>query len=143
MDSPGFRTKGKVVEIETRRVYEKTPFAPRDLPVLVDRLWPRGVSKESLEPVRWMQDWAPSADLRKWFHQHPDGFETFRRRYIGELDGRRASLVTDLASLTLPSGKSPSRLVLLYGSRDTEHNHAVILKTYLDALSPELPRPIP
>lgn len=131
------------MEIVIRRVYEKGGFSPGELPVLVDRLWPRGMSKSSLEPVRWMKDWAPSSGLRQWFHAHPDDFGTFRRDYQKELDAVKTSLLADIATLLNAHNKSARRLVLLYGARDPEKNNAAVLRDYLNEALAAPARPMP
>lgn len=93
--------------------------------VLVDRLWPRGVSKEKLKLDGWLKDLAPSADLRKWFNHRPERWDEFRRRYFQELDDQ-PSQVAELAAII---ARQP--LLLIYGSRDEQHNNAVALREYL------------
>lgn len=91
--------------------------------VLVDRLWPRGVSKASLGHEEWCKDAAPSDDLRGDFHSGAIDFDEFSARYRAELDrGEAAGAVEHLASLAADGG-----LVLAYASKDTEHNHALVL----------------
>ncbi|MGW8565245.1 DUF488 domain-containing protein [Isoptericola sp. NPDC055881] len=112
------------MSIAVKRVYE--PPAPDDgARVLVDRLWPRGVSKEAAHLDRWCKDVAPSAELRTWFHHEPDRFAEFERRYRAELAGNPA--VAELAAL----GAGDARLTLLYSARDTERNHALVLRDVL------------
>lgn len=91
--------------------------------VLVDRLWPRGVSKESLGHEEWCKAAAPSPDLRSEFHSGAIEFDGFAERYRAELArGEAAEAVEHLASLAADGG-----LVLAYASKDTEHNHALVL----------------
>ena len=91
--------------------------------VLVDRLWPRGVSKESFSHDEWCKDVAPSAELRKEFHSGELDFDEFAQRYRAELDrGEAAEAVDHLAELASGGG-----LVLAYAARDTERNHALVL----------------
>jgi len=91
--------------------------------VLVDRLWPRGVRKESFSYDEWCKDAAPSTDLRKEFHSGELDFEEFAERYRAELDsGDAAEAVDHLAELASDGG-----LVLAYAARDTERNHALVL----------------
>jgi len=94
--------------------------------VLVDRLWPRGMSKERARLDLWCREAAPSKELRQWFHEvGPDSFEEFAERYRAELDDRPDAIeqLRDLGER--------HRVVLLYGTRDTEHNHAAVLADYL------------
>lgn len=109
--------------IEVKRVYQFIKEEkPRDAyAVLVDRLWPRGVSKQQLQIDEWAKDLAPSNELRKWY-AHQDAFwPEFRRRYQEELK----PLTGELEQLRRIAERQP--LILLYGARDTEHNHAVVL----------------
>lgn len=112
--------------IRTKRAYE--PAAPDDgARVLVDRYWPRGVSKEEAELDAWAKEVAPSDELREWFDHDPEKWDDFRRRYRDELDDLAAGLVEELLELHRDEGT----LTLVYGARDTEHNNAVTLRDYL------------
>lgn len=93
--------------------------------VLVDRLWPRGVSKEGAALDRWMREAAPSDDLRTWFGHDPSRWDGFVERYEAELDGN-AGLVDELVRLA-----REGTLTLLYSARDERHNQAVALMGYL------------
>lgn len=107
-----------------KRVYE--PRLPHDEQcVLVDRLWPRGISKDALKGVVWLKDVAPSAGLRKWFGHRPERWEAFRTRYLAELD-RNADATAELRALCR---RGP--VTLLYAARDTQHNQALVLAEYL------------
>ncbi|MCW9088350.1 MAG: DUF488 family protein [Gammaproteobacteria bacterium] len=90
--------------------------------VLVDRLWPRGLSKESMEEVEWLRELAPSSELRKWFGHHRERWQEFTTRYRDELRQHESELQR------LRSIARKGRLVLLYGARDREHNQAVVLE---------------
>lgn len=94
--------------------------------LLVDRLWPRGVRKESLHLDAWLKEVAPSTELRKWFGHDPAKWEEFRWRYFAELDARPEVLGPLLAAA------GDGRVTLLYSARDMEHNQAVALKGYLE-----------
>jgi uncharacterized protein YeaO (DUF488 family) len=94
--------------------------------VLVDRLWPRGVRKEDAALDEWLREVAPSPALRRWFGHAPARWEGFRHRYAAELDG----LIDHWRPLA--DRALHHRLTLLYAARDEEHNHAVVLKHYLD-----------
>lgn len=103
-----------------KRAYE--PPAPDDgRRILVDRLWPRGLSKDHAHLDDWMKDIAPSTDLRKWFGHDPAKWEEFRRRYRAELDTQAAALdrLRDLAR--------EGTVTLVYAAHDTAHNDAVVL----------------
>lgn len=111
-------------EVALLRVYA----LPDTLPVnsfLIDRLWPRGISKERLEGAVWLKQVAPSDALRRWFHQNTDEWSEFCHRYEQEL--LHSNEWKPLAQLL----KEKKTLTLLYGAKDTEHNHAVVLKNFL------------
>ena len=111
--------------IKLKRVYEEE--ASRDgARYLIERLWPRGVSKDSLEIDGWLKDAGPSTELRKWFSHDPEKWPEFRRQYFAELD--RAPEV--LAPIREAARRGT--VTLLYSSHDTEHNNAVALKEYVE-----------
>ncbi|CAB3801678.1 hypothetical protein LMG28688_05409 [Paraburkholderia caffeinitolerans] len=110
--------------ITLQRVYEPLP-EDRQACFLVDRLWPRGMSKEKLAGVIWAKDVAPSTELREWFHKDPEQWDEFTRRYVAELDANR----TAWEPLVEASKAHP--LVLLYSSHNTENNNATVLRDYL------------
>ncbi len=112
--------------VRTKRIYDP-PESDDGLRVLVDRLWPRGVSKAEARLDLWQKDVAPSTALRKWFDHRPDRWAEFERRYRLELQD--ASAVRDLVVL---AQKGP--VTLLYGARDREHNEAVVLAAYIGQL---------
>jgi uncharacterized protein YeaO (DUF488 family) len=112
------------VDLQVKRVYEDA--APADgFRVLVDRLWPRGVSKERAALGLWAKEVAPTTGLRTWFHAHPDEFDAFTRRYRAELAGN-----PEVGRLRAEIAAHPVT-TLLYGTHDTEHNHARILAEVL------------
>jgi uncharacterized protein YeaO (DUF488 family) len=111
--------------IAVKRAYDP-PEASDGLCVLVDRLWPRGVTKAAAKIDRWMKDLAPSAALRKWFGHDPARWAEFRRRYAKELAGQ-ADAVAELRKLA-----RGATVTLVYGARDVEHNDAVALKELLE-----------
>lgn len=107
--------------VKIKRIYE--PWSPEDgFRVLVDRLWPRGMSKEKAHVDLWLKDIAPSARLRKWFGHDPEKWEEFGRKYRQELLEKK-QYVDELKTL----GKKHSAMTLLYAAQDTEHNEAIIL----------------
>ena len=112
-------------EIRIRRVYEE-PSADDGLRVLVDRLWPRGRSKQSARVDVWLKDIAPSKNLRTWFGHIPERFDEFAARYRAELD-TSPEAVSRLRGLI----SDHPRVTLLYGAKDGEHNNAVVLREYL------------
>jgi len=106
--------------IRLKRAYE--PPAPSDgRRILVDRLWPRGLSKKRAALDEWRRELAPSAALRRWFGHDPKKWREFRRRYKQELRAR-ADLVREIATLA-----SRRRVTLVYGARDESHNDAIVL----------------
>jgi len=112
------------MDIRTKRVYE--PPEPGDgTRFLVDRLWPRGVSKESLRLNGWLRELAPSDALRRWFGHDPSRWAEFRRRYREELAGKSDAL----AVLRAAAARGP--VTLLYAARDPVHNQAVVLRELL------------
>jgi len=114
--------------VAVKRVYEAA--APSDgVRVLVDRLWPRGLTKKDAAVKRWLRDLAPSTELRQWFHANPDAWRFFRKRYLKELVSPEASSALDKLYALALSGK---KLTLLYASRNEEYNNAVVLKELLE-----------
>ncbi|QND59191.1 DUF488 domain-containing protein [Mesorhizobium huakuii] len=111
-------------DIAVKRVYAP-PAAEDGQRVLVDRIWPRGVSKEHAALALWLKEIAPSDELRKWFGHEPKRWAEFQKRYGAELDGNEEA-VTQLRGL-LGHGK----VTLLYGAHDEVHNNAVALAGYL------------
>ena len=96
--------------------------------ILVDRVWPRGIKKESLKLDLWLRELAPSNELRKWFGHDERRWEEFQQRYHSEL--QRPEHVELLHELLALARKGP--VTLLYGARDEEHNQAVALRTFLE-----------
>jgi uncharacterized protein YeaO (DUF488 family) len=94
---------------------------------LVERLWPRGLSKEKLRVDAWLKDVGPTTALRKWFSHDPEKWPQFRARYFRELDSRPESWQPIL------SAARRRRVTLVYSSHDAKHNNAVALKEYLQA----------
>ena len=108
-------------QVDIKRVYEQA--ADEDgIRILVDRLWPRGVSKEQAALSGWLKDVAPSPDLRRWWHHDPDRFEDFARRYRTELDDNPA--LGDLLSIV----REHDQTTLVYAAKDPAVNHALILR---------------
>jgi uncharacterized protein YeaO (DUF488 family) len=112
--------------IRIQRVWDMSPSTSGEERILVDRVWPRGVSKASLKLDSWARDLAPSDDLRRWFGHDPARWGGFESRYRFELAEKTGALkeIAELAS------RRP--VVLLYSARDTEHNQAVVLKHVLE-----------
>jgi uncharacterized protein YeaO (DUF488 family) len=116
--------------LQIKRVYD-----PRDdsdgLRVLVDRLWPRGLTKQAAAIDLWLKEIAPSDGLRRWFHNDKQDWTEFRRRYLAELR-QNDNAVAEVRNLA-----AAGKVSLLYGAKDEEHNHAVVLLEFLCA-EPEL-----
>jgi uncharacterized protein YeaO (DUF488 family) len=114
--------------VHLKRVYDP-PSLQDGARVLVDRLWPRGLTKEAAALDAWMKDVAPSDELRKWYHAHPPQWSKFRQKYLAELttDAAHAALqqLYDLA-------RKRRGLTLLFASKNLERNNALILKQLLD-----------
>ena len=110
--------------IEVKRVYETG--SERGRRYLVERLWPRGMKRETLRLDAWLKDVAPSDRLRRWFGHDPAKWNEFRRRYFAELNANRS------AWELLVKAARQGRVILLYSAHDTEHNNAVALKAYLE-----------
>ena len=111
--------------LKTKRVYERAQ-ASDGVRFLVDRLWPRGIKKEELKIKAWLKDVAPSPDLRKWFAHDPQKWEDFQQRYRAELKSHPESWKPILEAAR------QGDVTLLYSARDTEHNSALILKSFLE-----------
>lgn len=112
-----------MASIATKRVYDP-PSANDGLRILVDRIWPRGLSKKAAALDHWLKDVAPSTELRKWFGHDPERWAEFRKRYKKELAANDA--VGELR--TLVKGR---RTTLVFAASDTAHNNAVVLADYL------------
>ena len=116
--------------IRIKRAYSEP--SPRDgVRILVDRVWPRGISKERARIVEWRKDLAPTTSLRKWFGHEPTRWTEFRRRYRTELS--RFGTMDALQKLARLSCKRT--VTLVYSAADEEHNQAVVLKELLDELA--------
>lgn len=125
---------GRTVDVRVKRAYE--PASPRDgYRVLIDRLWPRGVSREHARLDAWEKDLAPSTELREWFGHDPDRFEEFRGRYIEELRPRKARIAQ------LRRRARSGTLTLVHSARDTAHNDAVVLAEVVRRGLPSRRRP--
>ena len=112
------------VDMRIKRVYE--PSDPSDrVRILVDRLWPRGLSKEDAAIAIWANNCSPSSDLRKWFTHDAEKFSEFTRRYRRELD----SAVDATADLLTLAADRP--ITLLYAAQNTQYNNAVVLRSWL------------
>lgn len=115
-----------MTHIVLKRVYEDYSEAD-GFRILVDKLWPRGVKKETLKLDLWDKDIAPSTELRKWYHEDiSHRWNDFMKYYLKELS------LSDAISILINKIKEYDTVTLLYAAKDPEHNHAVILKSYLE-----------
>jgi len=118
------------MKVTIKRVYEK-PSGADGVRVLVDRLWPRGVSKSAARIDSWLRDLAPSHALRRWYHARPTQWLAFRKRYLEELEAPAATRALeelhDLAS-------SSKMLTLVFASRIQQHNNAAVLRDLLQGM---------
>jgi uncharacterized protein YeaO (DUF488 family) len=111
--------------IHLKRVYEK-PSRTDGSRILVDRLWPRGLTKERAAVKLWLKDVAPSTELRKWFGHDPAKWKEFQERYRKELREKKELLER------LEQESEEHTVTLVYGARDEEHNEAQVLKNVLE-----------
>lgn len=112
--------------IKIKRVYENV--TKDEYRVLVDRLWPRGVTKEQAAIDLWLKEIAPSPELRKWFNHDPEKFNEFRNRYIAELE-RNPATATFLNLLA-----KHKTLTLVYAAKNEDVNHAAVLKGFMESM---------
>lgn len=113
--------------IKVKRIYDD--YSKEDgFRLLVDRLWPRGISKERAHLDLWLKDIAPTTELRQWFGHEPPKWAEFQKRYTEELKSNPA---LDALRILL---KRENTITLLYGARDIEHNEAIVIRNYLQHL---------
>lgn len=115
----------KVSRIKLKRAYD-APTKSDGHRVLVDRIWPRGISKNELLLDEWLKELAPSTKLRTWFNHDPAKWETFKERYFRELDQQLETVGDLLANCRRGT------VTLVFGARETRYNNAVALKAYLE-----------
>ncbi|MGE5596511.1 MAG: DUF488 domain-containing protein [Hyphomicrobiales bacterium] len=113
--------------VSIRRVYDD-PGPGEGYRVLVDRVWPRGVSKDELQADEWFREVAPSTELRRWYGHEVEKWEEFRRRYRQELAGTEAAAALERLVERARNG----HLTLLYGARDGEHSQAEVLRELIE-----------
>lgn len=113
------------MSVQLKRAYDEIS-EDDGIRILVDRIWPRGLSRKDLQIDDWIKEVAPSNDLRKWFDHDPEKFERFRERYRKELDEKNG-LIAGLAEKV-----NQQKITLVYGSKDRKHNQAVVLREYLE-----------
>jgi len=118
--------------VAIKRVYD-LPTPQEGSRVLVDRLWPRGLTKQAAALDAWLKDVAPSDELRKWYHAHPEQWSKFRERYIKELSSEKAGKALQQLYELLDQHRN---LTLLFASRNLERNNATVLKELLEGRKP-------
>ena len=111
------------MDIKIKRVYEP-PVKDDGIRVLVDRLWPRGLTKEKASVDLWLKDIAPSTELRKWFGHDPNKWEEFKKQYLSELKGNSEQI------WLLKQEMEKGVVTLVYGAKDEEHNEALVLQEH-------------
>ncbi len=109
------------MKIKIKRVYEQ-PDKEDGTRILVDRLWPRGLTKEKAKADLWLKEIAPSTELRKWFGHDPGKWEEFKKRYLDELKSNDGPISA------LKKQMQKGVVTLVYGAKDEEHNEAVVLQ---------------
>ncbi len=120
--------------LRVKRVYEPAEKAD-GVRILVDRIWPRGLSKDEAKLDRWIKEIAPSHSLRRWFGHRADRWEEFRERYAAELEGKQ-----ELVEEILSAGESEDVITLLYSAKDPDRNNAVCLRDLLERVSAGRPK---
>ena len=118
------------MNVVLKRAYDK-PSVSDGVRVLVDRLWPRGLTKDKAQIDHWLRDLAPSDSLRKWYHARPTMWTEFRKRYLEELGAPEASRA--LEELYALAAKSRTT-TLVYASKNDDHNNAVVLRDLIQGM---------
>jgi uncharacterized protein YeaO (DUF488 family) len=113
------------MKVQIKRVYDE-PSAADGTRILIDRLWPRGVSKAQAQVDLWLKAIAPSTPLRQWFGHDPGKWEEFKTRYKAELDHNSEAVAH------LKAYMAKGTVTLVYGAKDQEHNDAVVLQEYVE-----------
>ena len=123
--------------IRVERIYDNPKGNNDGFRILVDRLWPRGLSKDKVRFDLWQKEIAPSNSLRKWFGHNQKKWNEFKRRYFKELDGKKELVNVILSKVKEES--STTTITLLYGTKEERFNNAVALKEYLEEKAKEYP----
>lgn len=120
-------------EIRCKRIYD-LPDESDGFRILIDRLWPRGLKKDAANIDLWAKEIAPSNELRQWFGHATDRFSEFAALYFAELNANaKSAAFLEIAKAQLSTGN----VTLLFGARDTEHNHAVVLQKWIEEKTSE------
>lgn len=117
------------MSLQIKRIYQPVS-SDEGYRILVDRIWPRGISKQKADIDEWIKEIAPSTELRKWFNHIPDRFDIFRNKYEQELISQTATL------LRIKKLAQKQKVTLLYGAKDKTHNQAVVLMSIIQLLTP-------
>jgi uncharacterized protein YeaO (DUF488 family) len=112
--------------IKVERIYDN-PTGGDSFRILVDRLWPRGLSKDKVRVDLWQKDIAPSNTLRKWFNHDEKKWDEFKQKYFKELDKNN-----DVVNTIIKTAREQNSITLLYGTKEKRFNNAVALKEYLE-----------
>jgi uncharacterized protein YeaO (DUF488 family) len=123
--------------IRVERIYDNPKGNNDGFRILVDRLWPRGLSKDKVRFDLWQKEIAPSDSLRKWFGHDKKKWNEFKRRYFKELDGKKELVNVILSKVKEES--STTTITLLYGTKEERFNNAAALKEYLEEKAKEYP----
>ncbi len=118
-------TRRANLTIKTKRVYD-APTRADGCRILVDRIWPRGLSKDAAAIDAWIKDVSPSTSLRQWFGHKPSKWASFKSKYFGELAKEKNATCLVLEACTGPI------VTLVFGAKDVQHNNAVALKEYIE-----------
>lgn len=113
-----------MTDIQVKRVYDK-PSRNDGRRILVDRIWPRGLSRDKAQVDEWVKDVAPSSELRRWFKHDPDKWPEFKNRYFSELDGNSDAVAA------LKDHCKAGKVTLVFGAKEERYNNAVALAEYL------------
>lgn len=117
------------MEIRVKRAYAGADLAADGMRILVDRLWPRGISKENLSVAYWAKDLSPSNELRKWYGHDPNKWEEFKTKYFAELDSKPQAVAEVVAIM-----QQSELITLVYSSKEEVINNAIALKLYLQEI---------
>src|SRR5699024_1623705 len=123
-----FKLKEYFMTIQIQRIYEKP--LKEGVRVLVDRVWPRGISKDQANLDHWLKNIAPTAELRKWFNHDPQLYAAFKEKYEKELreNEEQQEAFNELQDII---ANSKQDVILLYGAKDEQHNQAIVLQQLL------------
>lgn len=122
--------------IKTKRIYDQTSKED-GFRILVDRLWPRGISKDKAKLDLWMKEVAPSDDLRKWFRHDPTKWQEFKKQYASELESKQ-----ELLRQIIQAEKEKGTVTILYSAKDEKHNQTIALAAFLQKTQ-STPKPLP